>query len=243
MRLEQDEGRVRLSIADTGAGISPEVLPHLFERFVQADSSVTRTQGGLGLGLAIVRYLVEAHGGEVHAESPGAGKGATFHVTLPTGATDSAQPPMPDDQAVRRTINDVRVLLIEDDEGTRQAYEQMLIALGAEVRAEASAAEGLAALEEFRPQVILCDIAMPGEDGFSFLRRLRRLPPQQGGGVPAAALTALASEEDRKKAIESGFQVHVAKPIDAAKLAAVVATLADRGSIDDAGTKHMAESH
>src|SRR5690606_4257753 len=149
-----------------GIGIRADILPHLFDRFVQAESAMTRTYGGLGLGLAIVRHLVEVHGGEVRAESPGEGQGATFRVTLPLvgqGAMLATSAP----RAVARSIAGVRVLLIEDDEDTRGAFAMMLRELGAEVRGAASAAEGLAAVEEFEPQVILCDIAMPGEDGYS----------------------------------------------------------------------------
>jgi two-component system CheB/CheR fusion protein len=218
--------RAQLTVSDTGIGIHPEVLPQLFSRFVQADSTVTRTHGGLGLGLAIVRHLVDVHGGEVHAESAGAGRGSTFQVTLPLGDTRMARVPGRPAPAAR-SIAGVRVLLVEDDDDTRDAYATMLTELGAEVRAVASAAEGMAALEAHRPQAILSDIAMPGEDGFSFLQRVRRTPPERGGQVPAAALTALASDEDRQRAMQAGFQLHVAKPVDSARLAAVVRALAD----------------
>jgi CheY-like chemotaxis protein len=225
VRLERTEGQAQLSVSDTGMGIRPEVLPQLFSRFVQADSSVTRTHGGLGLGLAIVRHIVEAHGGMVQAASPGEGKGATFRVTLPAGTVQRAAATAP--KAHVRNIEGVRVLLVEDDDDTREAYAAMLGELGAEVRAAPSAAAGLDELEHFRPQVILSDIAMPGEDGFSFMEKVRRLDPDRGGRVPAAALTALASDEDRQRAMQSGFQLHVAKPVDAARLAAVVSMLAD----------------
>lgn len=226
VRLERIGERARLTIADTGIGIRPEVLPHLFAKFVQADSSVTRTHGGLGLGLAIVRHLVEVHGGEVQAESPGEGKGATFRVTLPLGVVDAAKRATAPSTVVRG-IEGVRVLLVEDDDDTREVYSAMLAELGAEVRAVPSAAAGIAALQEFRPQVILSDIAMPGEDGFHFMQRVRRLGPEQCGRVPAAALTALASDEDRRRAMDAGFQLHVAKPVDSARLAAIVGMLVD----------------
>jgi len=223
--LERADRRAQLTVGDTGIGIRPDVLPHLFNRFVQADSSVTRTHGGLGLGLSIVRHLVEIHGGSVQAESPGEGQGATFRVTLPLG---SANAPGPAPAAtVTRGIEGVRVLLVEDDADTREAYVAMLGHLGAVVRGEASAADAMAALEEFSPQVILSDAAMPGEDGFGFIEKVRRRRPEQGGQVPAAAITALASDEHRQRALQAGFQMHVAKPIDAARLAAVVSLLAD----------------
>ncbi|HVW29245.1 MAG TPA: CheR family methyltransferase [Polyangiaceae bacterium] len=238
VRLERTEGQAQLTVCDTGMGIRPEVLPQLFSRFVQADRSVTRTHGGLGLGLAIVRHIVEAHGGEVQAESPGEGKGATFRVTLPAGAakrtTEAAAP-----KANVRDIEGLRVLLVEDDDDTREAYSAMLSELGAEVRAAPSAAAGLDELQRFRPQVIVSDIAMPGEDGFSFIQKVRRLDPDRGGRVPAAALTALASDEDRQRAMRAGFQLHVAKPVDAARLAAVVSMLADwKAPLASATEKH-----
>jgi signal transduction histidine kinase/ActR/RegA family two-component response regulator len=227
VRLERlGDGRAQLAVSDTGVGIHPEVLPHVFSRFVQADSTVTRAHGGLGLGLAIVRHLVDVHGGEVRADSPGEGRGSTFRVILPLGVAQGAQVNgVP--TAVAREIRGVSVLLVEDDDDTREAYATMLAELGADVRSVASAAAGLAALAEHRPQVILSDIAMPGEDGFSFIQKVRRLEPDRGGRVPAAALTALASDEDRQRAMQSGFQLHVAKPIDPARLAAVVRVLAD----------------
>jgi two-component system CheB/CheR fusion protein len=223
-RLVARDGLADLSVRDTGMGMRPEVMAQIFGRFVQADNSITRSHGGLGLGLAIVRHLVEAHGGLVHAESPGEGKGSTFHVTLPTsqGEPDASHP--------RRTgvrdISGIRVLLVEDQDDSRDAHAMMLGELGAEVRTADSAARGLAALEDFRPQVIVSDIAMPGEDGYSFIRQVRALAPERGGLVPAAALTALATDEDREKAIQSGFQMHLAKPVDSVRLATVIAMLA-----------------
>jgi two-component system CheB/CheR fusion protein len=226
VRLACHAGQARLTVTDTGMGIRPEVLPQLFSRFVQADSSVTRTHGGLGLGLAIVRHLIEAHGGVVQAESPGEGRGATFRVMLPVGSQRMAAVPAARGTTVQ-TIVGVRVLLVEDNDDTREACSSMLTQLGADVHSTSSAAAGLAELERFEPQVILSDIAMPGEDGFTFIQRVRRREPERGGQVPAAALTALASDEDRQRAIQAGFQLHVAKPVDSARLAAIVRALAD----------------
>jgi two-component system CheB/CheR fusion protein len=225
VRLESKGEQAELSVTDTGMGIHAEVLPRLFNRFVQADSAMTRTHGGLGLGLSIVRHLVEVHGGTVDVESPGEGKGSTFRITLPTGTIDAATAPAP--RSVARSIEGVHVLLVEDDDDTREAYAAMLVKLGTQVRAEPSAARALAALSEFRPDVILSDIAMPGEDGYSFIQKVRRLEPERGGLVPAAALTALASDEHRQHALEAGFQLHVPKPVAAARLASVVAALVD----------------
>lgn len=241
VRLERDGDRAQLTVADTGMGIRPEVLPQLFNRFVQADSSVTRTHGGLGLGLSIVRHLVEAHGGGVQAESPGEGKGATFRVTLPLGGAEASKV-VAAPQAGVRGIAGVRVLLVEDDVDTRESYAAMLAELGAEVRAAPSAAAGFLAVEEFRPQVILSDIAMPGEDGFSFIQKVRDLAPERGGRIPAAAITALGSDEDRGRALQAGFQIYIRKPVDAAHLQSVVATLADGRPHEDLLDESTAES-
>jgi two-component system CheB/CheR fusion protein len=222
-RLTRTGEQAQIAIADTGMGIRPEVLPHLFARFVQADSSVTRAHGGLGLGLAIVRHLVEAHGGQVRAESPGEGAGATLLVTLPIGAAIRTEGLL---GTVARDISGVRVLLVEDDDDTRASFVAMLELLGADVHASASAPAALAAMADFHPQVILSDIAMPGEDGYSFIRKVRRLPPDRGGTVAAAALTALASDEDQERAKGAGFQMHVTKPVDAVRLASAVRTMA-----------------
>ncbi len=225
VRLASKVDHVELTVVDTGLGISAEVLPRLFHRFVQADGAMTRTHGGLGLGLSIVRHLVEVHGGAVTAESSGEGKGATFRVTLPIG-TPSAVPPPPDPPSVARSIGGLRVLLVEDDDDTREAYAAMLVHLGTEVRAVPSTTRAMAVLSQFHPDVLLSDIAMPGEDGLSFIRRVRHLAPEQGGSVPAAALSALASHDDQRRSLDAGFQLHVSKPVDTARLASVVATLA-----------------
>ena len=223
--LERLGGRAQITVSDTGMGIRADFLPHLFERFVQADSSTVRVHGGLGLGLAIVRHLVEVHGGEVHAESAGEGKGATFRVILPVGTVDQ-MPAAATSRASAWSIAGVRVLVVEDDEDARDALCSMLSELGAIVRCASSAAEGLAAVMEEPPQVILSDIAMPREDGYSFIRKVRALGPERGGQTPAAALTALAGEEDRKRALAAGFQMHIAKPLDAMRLASAVSLLA-----------------
>lgn len=222
--LEALDGRAQLTVRDTGLGLRAEMIPHLFNRFVQAESSMTRAHGGLGLGLAIVRHIVNVHGGEVRAESEGEGKGSTFTVTLPLSAHDEVVSSSTR-KTVTRSIRSIRVLLVEDDDDTRATCVAMLEEQGAEVRAASSVTQALAALERFTPQVIICDIAMPGEDGYSFIHKLR-----SGGRarrIPAAALTALAGEEDRRRSLESGFQMHLAKPIGADRLVTAVATLAD----------------
>lgn len=224
VRLETTNARAELSIRDNGMGIRAEVLPRLFNRFVQADSAMTRTHGGLGLGLSIVRHLVDVHGGEVRVESPGEGRGSTFRVSLPTGTAATPLAP-PAQSQVAHGVEGIKTLLVEDDDDTREAYAAMLVELGAHVRAESSAARAFAALGDFQPDVILSDIAMPGDDGVGFIKKVRELTPERGGRIPAAALSALASDEDRRRALEAGFQLHVAKPVDAARLAAVVVAL------------------
>ena len=221
-----DQGRIR--VTDTGVGIERGFLPHLFNRFSQEIQGHTRTHGGLGLGLAIVRYLVEAHGGTVFAESLGRGKGSTFTVSLPllkkadvlVGGTRESLGPQ-----VVGNIKGVRVLVVEDDQGTRETLTQMLRLSGAEVRSAESAAIAMDLFEKFRPQLLVCDIAMPEEDGYSLLGRIRALGSERGGQVPALALTALASADDRRRAYEAGFQAHMAKPVDINRLVTALTTM------------------
>jgi signal transduction histidine kinase/ActR/RegA family two-component response regulator len=236
VELSRPNSHVELLVRDSGQGIKPEFLPHVFERFRQADSSSTRAHGGLGLGLAIVRHLVELHGGTVEARSDGEGHGASFVVQLPMGPVRAAAPartgaaarlagaPVPDE------LTGVRVLVVEDDAESRELLESMLTRLGAEVEVAASAAEGMAALERRPPHVLLSDIEMPGEDGYSLIRRIRALPSAERARLPAAALTAYARTEDRIAALAAGFQFHLSKPVAASELAAVVASLARRGT-------------
>jgi PAS domain S-box-containing protein len=236
VRLEQTDSHVRVSVSDTGAGVSPEFLPYVFDRFRQADGTTTRAHGGLGLGLSIVRHLVEMHGGTVGAESGGRGRGATFTVELPVlsargAVSDGAQAPAPpraaeEPETTAPSLAGLRVLLVDDEADTRMLLTTVLEQRGAEVSAAASAAEALAAIATFEPDVLVSDIGMPGEDGYSLLRRVRALDPRAGGRVPAVALTAYAREEDRMRALRAGYQVHIAKPVNPAEFVAVVASLA-----------------
>ncbi len=243
VRLSRAGRRVRVAVADTGQGIAPEFLPFVFHRFRQADGSTTRAHGGLGLGLAIVRQLVEMHGGTVNAESAGAGRGATFTVELPvmaagpvgSGTCRRTRPPpaTPADDGASAaaldpatTLADLRVLLVDDEPDARLLLTTVLEQRGAHVLAVASAPQALAALAAFRPDIIVSDIGMPGEDGYSLLRKVRSLAPADGGRVPAVALTAYAREEDRMRALRAGYQVHVAKPVNPAEFVAVVGALA-----------------
>jgi PAS domain S-box-containing protein len=229
VRLRQDGSFLSLSVTDNGKGIEPEFIPHVFERFRQADSTSTRSHGGLGLGLAIVRHLVELHGGTVHAESGGIGQGSTFTVRLPltTPLQGPAAPkPEPADPDVR--LDGVRVMVVEDEQDVRDFLRMSLVHYGAEVTAFETSADALVAVEAQRPDVLVSDIGMPGEDGYAFIRRVRALGPDRGGQVPAAALTAYAKGEDGQRVLSAGFQVHLPKPVQPADLANVVATLAGR---------------
>jgi signal transduction histidine kinase/ActR/RegA family two-component response regulator len=236
VRLFREGGHAGLSVRDDGVGIDPEFLPHVFERFRQADSSRTRAFGGLGLGLAIVRHLVEAHGGTIEAQSEGTGKGATFTVHLPLGTRlPQATAPVKAVEAIPAPagralvgLAGVEVLVVDDDPDSLELVREALTQAGGSARIARSAAEALVALATSVPAVLLSDIAMPEEDGFALIRRIRALPPEQGGRVKAAALTAFAFPEDREQALRAGFDEFLAKPIAPWELVEAVAKLAGR---------------
>jgi hypothetical protein len=232
---------VRVTVRDDGRGIDPAFIPFMFERFRQIDSTSKRAHGGLGLGLAIVRHLVELHGGTVEVESPGEGHGATFRCTLPTRRDPE---PVAAAQPVRRTptsssnleairldkevdLNGVRVLLVDDEPDARELFAEVLEQYGADVTGAGSADEAVMLLRELRPTVLLSDIGLPGEDGLSMIRRVRALPAESGGRTPAAALTAYARFEDGQRSLAAGFQRHAVKPIQPVALAVLVRELAD----------------
>ena len=232
--VDQDGSDARLTIKDTGQGIDLEFLPRVFDRFRQADSSTTRSFGGLGLGLAIVRHLVELHGGTVSAHSDGVNKGATFSATFPLLA-DRAEPiAVAHSSEVNpfdvHSLDGLRVLVVDDELEARQIISTVITRTGAEVKACTSASEALAKLAEWKPDVILSDIAMPDEDGYSFINKVRALPREKGGETPAAALTAYARDVDRRQALDAGYQMHIAKPIGAGQLVSMIARLAGRDS-------------
>lgn len=233
--LSQVQTAAQIRITDTGKGISPEFLPHIFESFRQEDPSITRQHGGLGLGLSIVKYLVDAHGGTIVADSPGEGQGATFAITLPLLQSDpltvSANQSGP---GLAIDLTGLKVLAVDDSEDSRELLTALLTQYGAEARVVTSGAEVLALLSYFKPQVLLCDIGMPELDGYTLLQQIRTLPPEQGGSIPAIAVTAYAQEADHQRAINLGFQRHIAKPIDPAILAATIAELVQPSQLPDA---------
>jgi PAS domain S-box-containing protein len=235
--LNGGETHVVVTVSDTGQGIGADVLPHIFERFRQGDSTSTRAHGGLGLGLALVRHLVEAHGGTVTAESPGEGQGATFTIRLPlaiplgessddgaaNAGEDRSSAPEP-----RPSLAGVRVLVVDDDRDSLDLAASILTKAGAETRACSSASDGLAEFKAWRPDVLVSDIQMEAEDGYALIRRVRSLDHTEGGKTPAIALTAYGRMEDRLRTLSAGFTMHVPKPIDPLELTTLVANAAGR---------------
>lgn len=233
VQLRRAGNSAQLTVSDTGQGIEPEFLPFVFDRFRQADSSSYRKHGGLGLGLSIVRHLVELHGGTVQVASAGRGQGATFTVWLPLGDASRADAgygqaagTMADTRECPPALDGLRVLLVDDQPEILELLQDILTPCGVVVQAQASARAALAAVRNWHPDVLVSDIAMPGEDGYWLIRELRALPPDEGGTTPAVALTAYVRIEDRLQVLAAGFQQYLPKPIDQAELRAVVASLA-----------------
>jgi signal transduction histidine kinase/CheY-like chemotaxis protein len=236
IKLQRLGGSLQIRVVDSGEGIPVEFLPHVFERFRQADASTTRRHGGLGLGLSIVKHLVELHGGKVLAQSDGEGRGATFIIDLPllsaplgvdSPRTGQDGEPAPGTAPVDPPLlAGISVLVVDDDPDARDLIKHVLESSGARVSLAASSQEGLKLLASKRPDIILSDIGMPFEDGYEFIRKVRTLSPSEGGRTPAAALTAFARAEDRIRALQAGYQTHAAKPVKPSELTAVVASLA-----------------
>ena len=238
VRLEVIDSHVRITVKDNGPGIDPDLLPHVFDRFRQGDRSNDARHRGLGLGLAIVRHLVEMHGGTVGANNHERHRGAVFTIELPRlGVADEVDPQLNVHLAQEAvwldaapSLEGLRILVVDDEMDTRDLLKEVLERCGAEVMTCATAGEGLSTLRREHPNVLVADIEMPGESGYELIRELRALPPEDGGLTPAVALTAHAGAHDRMRALTAGFEIHVPKPVQPAELAAVVATLARAGS-------------
>jgi signal transduction histidine kinase/CheY-like chemotaxis protein len=217
VRMQTEGAEVRIDVVDTGNGIAPAFLPHVFERFRQADGSSTRTHGGLGLGLSIGRHLVELHGGRMTADSAGEGQGSTFSVFLPVRETEQRPPApvSPDRRPRARTLDlsGTHVLIVDDEPDARELLRVMLSNTSARITEAESAAEALRIYSEDRPDIILADVAMPGQDGYSLIRAIRALSAGEGGHVRAVAVSAYARREDRQRALKAGFNDHVCKPV------------------------------
>jgi CheY-like chemotaxis protein len=244
--LERVNSHIEVSVMDTGEGISPEFLPHIFGRFQQADASTTRRHGGLGLGLSIVKQLIELHGGSVTVRSAGKGQGSTFTLALPLTAARQDAGLTHDDArhhpasargeqaaVIQPDLSGVSVLVVDDDPDAREIMRNIVSRSGAKVLTAESAATGLAALRSLRPTVLISDIGMPVEDGYDLIRRVRELSVDEGGKTPAVALTAFARSADRQRALLAGYQMHLSKPVEPRELLAVCASLAGRLSPRD----------
>jgi CheY-like chemotaxis protein len=231
--LERVNSHVEIAVSDTGQGMDREFLPHVFDRFQQADTSSTRLHMGLGLGLAIVRHIVEAHGGTVHAESPGPGQGSVFTVKLPLVLIQRSA-----GEALRRhptrmpltaddfpMLNGLRVLVVDDEADSNEVLRTLFGSCGADVRVADSVVRALEVMDRWNPEVLISDVGMPGEDGYSLIEKVRA---REGGGLPVIALTAFASTEDRVRLLSAGFTTHLPKPVEPAELLAVVARVATK---------------
>jgi CheY-like chemotaxis protein len=237
VHVQRVNSHVEIVVSDTGQGIAPEVLPFVFDRFRQADSSSTRAHSGLGLGLALVKHLSELHGGSVVAQSPGEGKGATFIVKLPVmlagvpaGSAPRVHPTAagPESLPEGPRLDGLRVLVVDDDPDALELATAILTSAGAVVRTCAAAAPALEIVRSWRPAVLVSDLEMPGEDGLSLMRRVRALGADEGGMTPAVALTAYGRTQDRMRSLAAGYSMHVSKPVDPAELTTIIASVAAR---------------
>ena len=243
VELKRVDSHLEVSVTDNGEGIEPEFLPHVFDRFRQADATTSRAHGGLGLGLAIVRQLVELHGGTISVRSAGRNCGSSFIVSLPMMVVHASREPTVERrhptataaptmsrQSVR--MAGVRVVVVDDEPDARSLLRRLLEDCDAKVHTAETADEAVALVQSERPHVLISDIGMPGEDGYGLIRRVRALSAETGGHTPAVALTAYARAEDRVTAIVAGFQHHLSKPVEPNELIAIVASLAERAAVD-----------
>jgi signal transduction histidine kinase/ActR/RegA family two-component response regulator len=230
VRVRRGNGDLEIAVIDSGEGIAPDFLPHVFDRFRQADSSTTRRHSGLGLGLAIARQIMEQHHGTIRAESAGPGAGSTFTITVPIlGPVSNDRrvtvQSLPDQQPLQR-LDRLAILVVEDNADVRELMSTILEHVGARVTTSSSVREAVQALDTFQPDVLITDIGLPDEDGFALIREVRRLESERGGFLPAVALTGFTRAEDRVRTLAAGFQSHLAKPVDPAELTAAIAALA-----------------
>jgi CheY-like chemotaxis protein len=234
--LERVNSHLEVCVIDNGQGIKPEFLPHVFERFRQADASTTRRHGGLGLGLSIVKHLVELHGGTVRAKSAGEGLGATFCIEVPLMVVETQIPgtrhpgshTLAPPTLENPSLAGLTILAVDDEADARELIRRVLEDCGAKVVLAASARDALAMVLSERPDLIISDIGMPEEDGYEFIKKVRALRPEDGGRTPAAALTAFARVQDRTRALRAGYQTHVSKPVEPTELTAAAASLAHK---------------
>ncbi|HSK74074.1 MAG TPA: ATP-binding protein, partial [Pyrinomonadaceae bacterium] len=238
VRLERVNSSVEISVSDTGKGISPEFLPYVFDRFQQADNTSTGRQGGLGLGLSITRHIVELHGGTIRAESSGENMGATFTVSLPvmivhrkddsaSSISENQSSAEEENSPLSTQLNGLRTLVVDDEADSRDLLTAILTLHGAQVTAASNVAEAVEKFQTVKPDLIISDIGMPGEDGFSLIKKLKAFNKDQKQKIPAIALTAYASQSDRLKILSAGYQMHLAKPIEPEELLIVIANLAN----------------
>jgi CheY-like chemotaxis protein len=239
VKLESKNAHLCVSVSDTGIGIKSEFLPYIFDRFRQADGSTTRSQGGLGLGLAIVRHLTELHQGSVQVESEGDGCGSTFSITLPIAQPSIMKTSMHDSaiqvgtngssKPIENVLRGLRILVVDDEADSRELVATILKRSGGDVRCSQSAADALQTFKEWQPDLLVSDLAMPNEDGFALLKKVRNLKSKRARQIPAVALSAYASDEDRALSLSKGFQMHLTKPIEPDNLVTSVAAAAGRG--------------